>query len=388
MFSQDTFVADYHYRIYYYRIINGDSMRATDKASPLTESFSLYLDLTRFVAALLVVLAHYLQYGIVNGNLAGVVPNMGREAVVIFFVLSGFVIAYVTESRVTTAREYVAARCGRIYSVVLPTLVFAWLLASVMGLGGVYQLAKPYIYIPLHLLFLGQSWTLSEVPPLLAPFWSLCYEVWFYVLFGVIYYLKGWRRIVVAIVVLGVMGYKLWLLLPVWISGVVLYHLQQRLVLTKSAARLGFVVSLSLLVLYNLAGAELLLRKLASASWPFSSLPLASAERFLGDYVVCVLVLANFLCARFADLSGLLRYGTHIRTLASYTFTLYLSHMMVVLAWQKIFSHTNGTLYAMAGLTAAIGMVTIVLAQITERRKATFRQPFDWLLKQTIPAKA
>lgn len=363
-------------------------MRATDKNSPLSETFSLYLDLTRFVAALMVVLAHYVQYNIVKGSLALASPSMGREAVVVFFVLSGFVIAYATENRVTSAREYVAARCGRIYSVVLPTLILAWLLAGSLGNEGLYQLAKPYVYIPLHLLFLGQSWNLSEVPPMLAPFWSLCYEVWYYVLFGVAYYLKGWRRTIVLVAVLGVMGFKLWLLLPVWLSGVALYHVQARLALPKSAARLGFAASLALLVIYNLAGMEAVLRNLALASWPFPALPLASAERFLGDYLVCALVFLNFLCARFSGLSGLLKYGRQIRAMASCTFTLYLSHMLVVSAWLRLYPHEATNPYDVAGLSFAIGLVTVLLAQLTERRKAKFRQPVDWLLRQAYPIKA
>lgn len=362
-------------------------MRTIDKNSALSGPFSLYLDLTRFIAALLVVLAHYLQYKIVPDSLASFVPNMGREAVVVFFVLSGFVIAYIVENRATTAQDYIAARSGRIYSVALPILLLGWMLASVFDNGTTYQLAKPYVYIPLHLLFLGQSWALSEVPPMLAPFWSLCYEVWYYVLFGMAYYLKGWRRIIAVAVVLGVMGFKLWLLLPVWLSGVVLYHLQLRLALVQSTARLGLAFSLSLLLVYNLTGMEMALRNLVVGAWPFHSLPLGSAERFLGDYVVCVLVVANFLCARFAGLDGLLKYGGKIRAVASYTFTLYLSHMLVILTWLQIYPYEGENAYHMVWITITIGLVTIALAQLTERRKDLFRQPVDWLLRQKFLVK-
>jgi peptidoglycan/LPS O-acetylase OafA/YrhL len=362
-------------------------MRASDQTSSLDQAFSLYLDLTRFAAALMVVITHYLQYGVITGGLASVIPSMGREAVVIFFVLSGFVIAYVTKTRGASAREYIAARCGRIYSVVLPTLLLGWLLACAFNDGGMYQLAKPYVYVPLHLFFLGQSWTLSEVPPMLAPFWSLCYEVWYYALFGVAYYLKGWRRTIAVIAVLGVMGFKLWLLLPVWLSGVAVYQYQSKITLKQSTARLGFAVSILLLLIYNLAGAEVALRNLAVTTWPFPSFPLASAERFLADYAVCVMVITNFVCARFAGLSGLVKYGKQIRAVSSYTFTLYLSHMLVVLTWIRIYPREGGSLANVAGITVAIGFATFALAQLTERRKDRFRQPADWLLRLAFPAK-
>jgi peptidoglycan/LPS O-acetylase OafA/YrhL len=364
------------------------AMRTTDKNTPLSEPFSLYLDLTRFLAALMVVFAHYIQSGIVSGAESFLFPNMGREAVVIFFVLSGFVIAFVTENRSASAREYVAARLGRIYSVAIPTLIIAWILASAVGGLDSYQLAKPYIYIPLHLLFLGQSWSLSEVPPMMAPFWSLCYEVWYYALFGVAYYLKGWKRTAALLTVLAIMGFKLWLLLPVWLSGVALYHLQHRIALTQRAARIGLVFTVLLLLMYNLTGTEQELRALGIAIWPFSSFALGSSDRFLADYVVCALVVINFLCARHAGLRGLVQYGSQIRAVASYTFTLYLSHMLVLLVWLKLYSHNSNRWLDIVGLTLCIGLATVALAQLTERRKDKFRRPIDWILRQSMPFKA
>ena len=87
----------------------------------LPQPFSLYLDLARFIAAFLVVSAHYLQYQVPGADIAGFLPDMGREAVIIFFVMSGFVIAYASQRRNASAREYAAPRIGRIYSVAITT---------------------------------------------------------------------------------------------------------------------------------------------------------------------------------------------------------------------------------------------------------------------------
>ena len=90
------------------------------------QQFSLYLDLMRFLAAVFVVLAHYIQYGVLDETVVRFVPDIGREAVIIFFVLSGYVIAYTTQSRRHSFREYMAARCARIYSVAFPVLLLAF----------------------------------------------------------------------------------------------------------------------------------------------------------------------------------------------------------------------------------------------------------------------
>ena len=70
-----TLVACGHLYHYYCLLTNGERMRTTDRKSPLSEPFSLYLDLTRFIAALMVVLAHYLQYNIIQGGLTLFIPR-------------------------------------------------------------------------------------------------------------------------------------------------------------------------------------------------------------------------------------------------------------------------------------------------------------------------
>jgi peptidoglycan/LPS O-acetylase OafA/YrhL len=346
---------------------------------PIDQSFSVYLDLARFCAAVLVVAAHYLQQGVLGAPLAALAPDLGREAVMVFFVLSGFVIAYSTEQKDHSPRAYVVARCTRIYSVALPVVLLSFALVALattalgVTVNNAYQLHKPWLYLPLHLLFAGEWWTLAESPPWLIPYWSLCYEVWYYLLFGVLYYLRGALRIAAAGAVLALVGYKLWLLLPVWISGVYLYHWQKQHALGQRAARAGWAVSLMLLAAFKAAGADAWLRALGTELWPFASLRLGSADRYLADYAVCVLVLANFLCARFAGFGALARLGGPVRWLAATTFTLYLSHYPVISAWMALYPHDAGSALDIAALTGLVVLVTMLLCAVTEGRRGWFR---------------
>jgi peptidoglycan/LPS O-acetylase OafA/YrhL len=340
----------------------------------LNPTFSIYLDLARFMAAFLVLLTHYRQYGLVGGWMANLMPFAGRESVIVFFVLSGFVIAYSTLSKRVSARDYFAARLTRICSVAVPVVLLAFACAMLVtrlygpGLAPDYVLQKAYIYLPLHLLFMGDLWSISEQPPWLPPYWSLGYEVWYYVLFGVLCYLRGWRQALAAALTLAVMGYKLWLLLPVWAAGVWLYKWLERHTISQSAARIGWLASTLLLIAYNLSGLEAPLRDAAVSLWPFPHLPLGSAERVLADYVVCVLVVANFACARYAGFTVLERYAGAIRRLAFFTFPLYLAHALVLGIWRAFHPHQTGSgALDILAVTVIVAAFTWVLGHGAER---------------------
>lgn len=350
-------------------------------APSLSRSFSLYLDCCRFLAAVFVVLSHFPQYGA-----TAEVPNpwlhLGRESVVVFFVLSGFVIAYTTERKSASLREYCVARCTRIYSVALPLLLLGFAGAAFLvvtrfaSIDQFYQLTKVWLYLPMHLLFMGELWTVSEAPPLLAPYWSLGYEVWYYVLFGAMFYLRGPRRLVVAGSLLLFVGPKLWLLLPVWASGVAAYHWQKKHTIARPLALALWCITLALLVAYKLAGLDVSLRMLVLDNWPWAGLPPKSADRFLADYLVCTLVVINFLCAKSADFTALLRIERPVRWLASYTFTLYLVHALVMRMWLTVYPHRQSDPVDVISLVVVIISATSLIGHITEHRKDWFESLF------------
>ena len=363
-------------------VAHGAAGEATAPSASLPRAFSLYLDLCRLLAALLVVASHLLPYGAIAASSRHWWLNLGRESVVVFFVLSGFVIAYATERKKASLRDYCVARCTRVYSVALPVVLLGFMAAAVLVLANrapldeFYQLHKPWLYLPLHLLFMGELWTLSEPPPLLAPWWSLGYEVWYYALFGAAFYLRGGRRLLALAALMAFVGPKLWLLLPVWGAGVMVYHWQKRHTIARTPALLGWGATLVLLAAFKGSGMDAALRALALDNWPFPGLPLKSADRVLADYLVCLLVLANFVCARSAGFGGLLRFERPIRVLASYTFTLYLVHALVMRVWLIVYPHRRSDGMDVALLLLTIAAATWVVGQLTEHRKEWFERVF------------
>jgi peptidoglycan/LPS O-acetylase OafA/YrhL len=347
--------------------------------------FSLYLDAVRFIAASMVVVDHFAQNGIADQGLAPFIPALGRTAVMIFFVLSGFVIAYTTESKQQSLKEYAAARAARIYSVALPLLLLAFAAAYLshawLGreLPEQYQLAKAYIYLPFQALFLGEIWNVSDTPVWLGSYWSLGYEVWYYIFFACLYFARGAKRFFWTLLVFMLIGHKLWLLLPVWLSGVALYHWQDKWPLSRRSARMGWLLSLALLAVFRLLDGEQRLRDLGAAIWPFESLQLKSAERYLGDYLVCMMVLLNFYCARYAQFLGLEKMKRSIRDLSSYTFTLYLAHPLVISMWKYFHGPQESDLLQLLLVTILIAVATYAIGLVTEKKKDVFARFFEWL---------
>jgi peptidoglycan/LPS O-acetylase OafA/YrhL len=360
--------------------------RGQSTRAPLSEQFSLYLDLVRFTAAVLVVITHFVQYNIVSSEAAARVPQLGREAVMAFFVLSGFVIAYTTHQKRLSIGEYAIARFSRIYSVALPLLLLAFLTAWVVHLyapvasPATYQLDRAWLYIPFHALFLGELWNFSETPPWLTPYWSLSYEVWYYVFFAACYYLRGVRRLLLAGLIFAILGHKLWLLLPVWLSGVGLYHWHQRgAAIPQRVALVGWAATLAALALYKCTDLGIYLRALGNDIWPWPHLRLGSADRYLADYVVCALIWTHFACAANAGFSRLIRFRTAIRSIASFTFTLYLAHALVVGLWHHIYGYESSNPAHIALITTAIALFTCALALVTERQKPRLQAALEQL---------
>lgn len=355
----------------------------------MDKHFSLYLDLVRFVAALLVVLTHYTQHGLFGPAAKAAGHTLGREAVMVFFILSGFVVARTTIERALSLRQFALARATRIYTVALPVLLAAFGAGLiVMQLPGMqiesgYQLAKPWIYLPLHLLFMGEWWTLAETPPWLVPYWSLSYEVWYYVLFATAFYGRGaWRWLLTGTILL-LVGPKLWLLLPVWLSGVWLAR-QAPLAIGSGVARFGCAATLGALALFKIAGLDIALRAAGIGAWPFPALPISSADRYLADYAVGAIMLLHFACARQARFACLLALAGPIRSLASSTFVLYLVHGLIMGLWDEYHGGPTTGPADLLLLTACIGAATYACSIVTERQRAWLRRRFD--ARPVLPA--
>lgn len=159
------------------------------------------------------------------------VPWPGHTAVVVFFVISGYVIAHAAAHPNASLRLYAGNRVARLLSVSIPAILLGLFIAPVVGTSMINNSGPMDLSVMemvarsvLNLFFLGQSWRLDFTLPYNPPFWSPCFEVWYYAIFAAwTYSPKRFMLLTTAAMAL-LAGPKILLLMPVWLLGVAIYR--------------------------------------------------------------------------------------------------------------------------------------------------------------------
>jgi peptidoglycan/LPS O-acetylase OafA/YrhL len=330
--------------------------------------FSLYLDLGRILAAFAVFLTH--AGAADEGYIARFgLDRFGHDAVVYFFVMSGFVVSYAVHYIDKNAHRFIVNRLARLYSVLLPSIVL------IISLRILIKWIDPIYYASIvshslvvmaatQILFIHQIWfwELAE-----GPSWSIGYEFWYYVMFGVWTFTQGRKRAVFLFAIALFVGPKILVLLPIWVLGAFVQRVKW--LPSKPAAYVMFFGSF---IAYGAFRASGLSEAIAVRSIQQLGLePLGIARYFMSDYVVAALVAGNML--GFKTIQGhfgkfFLPFEATIRFAASFTFSLYLYHYILLQALSIIFPRGS---YWLLPATLAIIMV---LGVFTEHRKLEARR--------------
>ena len=235
----------------------------------INKRLSMYLDLARWIAAGAVVIGHlrsymFVEYGLVTDRnmfirLFYFLTGFGHEAVMIFFVLSGFLVGGKVLHRVKKGqfdvRLYAINRVSRLYVVLIGALVIGYILDNI-GLNylnntgiynGTYQIelnspvfsaqANLGLYTLLSNILMFQT---ILTPPLGTnqPLWSLSNEFWYYVLFPIIVIMligssglkkKGLLAVLLLVLVL-FLPFQMLLYFSMWVMGALVSLLERPIV--------------------------------------------------------------------------------------------------------------------------------------------------------------
>ncbi|HET9147975.1 MAG TPA: acyltransferase [Acetobacteraceae bacterium] len=354
--------------------------------NPIGKETSLYLDLVRFLAALAVFISH-VSGGRFTGGFLWQLGRFGSEAVNVFFVLSGFVIAYVVDRREGTAGDYIVSRAARIYSVAIPALVLTFILDAVGRAAhpGLYSASWGYSWgnrpeqFFSGLFFLNQIWFNKIAPGSDLPYWSLGYEVWYYILFGLVVFAPAKWRVISILAALAIMGPKLLSSFPIWLLGVACYYACTRLVISRAVGAVLCFGTMGALVAY-----EAWVWKMGVPVIHDAAIHTVTRNSLiLDDYVIGTLFaihLAGFHAISRLAAPVLTGPQAVIRWLAGATFTLYLFHLPVAQFLAAETPWPAGSWANRALLYLGTFLIILAIAEFTERRKDIWRRGIGVLL--------
>lgn len=327
----------------------------------MTKVLSTYIDFLRILLASWVVLGHMHSRGLVKLPQGDWIAANGHEAVLLFFVMSGLVVAASAQDRHHSLSSYLVARCSRIYVVAVPALLITLGLdlltleqfpaARQSAHYPAWQYDNPLSHLGLHLAFLGQSWQWHVTPFSNLPYWSLTYEFWFYLLYGVVRYQAGWKRWVSIVAALALAGPRIVLLFPCWALGVGVARLHSRIMMSSMTGLLCFVGGIGLMVLCYTLGLDRWLDDLASR--PYGGLeasPWGFSRWFLGDLLISACFMLTLLGLDQIELEVPEGAAQLAKGMASISFALYLIHDPIV------------KLLTLAGLATGTWLVTVLVA--------------------------
>lgn len=186
----------------------------------------------RACAALLVLVAHSFSYQIGTDRL--IIPISGHAGVVLFFIISGFIMVYISGKGPFHAPTFLKRRAIRI-------VPLYWLFTSVAALAAALMpnLFQTTVFTWSH-FFQSLFFIVHEAPekggasPLLSLGWTLNYEVYFYILFALAAFLAVTSRALVLTV----------FFVAMWVAGLLTAPADPVLQFYLGANPLAFVVGM------------------------------------------------------------------------------------------------------------------------------------------------
>jgi peptidoglycan/LPS O-acetylase OafA/YrhL len=364
-----------------------------------------HLDMLRGVAAIAVTLAHLRQGFLVDPSdirvpwnplirIVYFVTAFGHYSVMIFFVLSGFLVGRIAlRGRMDgnfSWSDYATNRLTRLYVVLIPALIIGavWDVIGIhlFGTSGIYGGLTPNhsdAVLP-HLsagIMLGNAFFLQGIltPSFGAngPLWSLSYEFWYYVLFPLIVLAfplgkAGWTSVLygaAACIVVLFIAQPMRTYFLIWLLGATINLAPEK------PGQPGY--------LWVLAA-------VGTAVLVVAALKFKTDINECGDFVVGAATAAMILVilrSSARSRSGL--YSRAARGLAGFSYTLYLVHgpvMVFVSAWlvpPRMWQPTAPHLAIAAALCIFIIAYALLIAQFTEWRTDAVRRRVNALVHRS-----
>jgi len=308
----------------------------------------------------------------------------GAPAVTVFFVLSGYVIAYVVATRERDARTFTISRISRLYSVVVPALAVTLMLdlwgASINPVLYASRIVSPepitatgYV-ASFFLVNEFQAFGFHGIGPgSNGPWWSLSFEAAYYLLAGVALFARRGIAIIAGLIILAIVGRTIIALLPLWALGYFLFRWRETLASALPHPRLCWVLSIGAIL-----AIPWLLRSSPDMNFGVH-FPWARQElnrNLAQDYAIAVAI-AVHLVAADKMLAGVTwspaRAVPVIRFLGATTFPLYALHRPAMFFLAAISPWPAASVAGIAFVTVAIAIGVALATPLCDWLKVVLR---------------
>ena len=185
------------------------------------------------------VCVHHYAYSTLGAEDRGLPLNFltqGHWGVIIFFVLSGFILSYVYASWFTipfTSSDYlkfIKLRIARVYPLHLATLIM-WLIACLLGFIGLNSNDSLYTFV-LNLL-LVHAWGFTPSISWNQPSWSISAELFSYLIFPLFYKWLNHRTLIVCGIISSLLLLSILHPPQVWIAKKIFAYFNYKLVINQ-----------------------------------------------------------------------------------------------------------------------------------------------------------
>lgn len=318
------------------------------KSNKLLEgNVSIFLDLIRGISAILVVMEHlssrlFVGYSNVeNPNLLiqglYLLNILGGPSVIIFFVLSGL---FISRSVLKTLydkkwswKSYLINRFSRLYVVLIPALIFTFILDSLTANFFEYQ--RYHDLFSNFTDFIGNVFFLQNI--LVGtygtnyPLWSLNYEFWYYMLFPLLLLIfskqgkiKRAIYLIIAILIVSSIGAKMTSYFLIWLIGTAIILLPRANFLRRWHVT---IIALLFVLLLGMLRPLVMTGRLITNEW--------TTDLFFVDIFIAltfgffIYTLLNTRSNKFHNMNiGWL--GKLSKMIAGFSFSLYLIHYPII----------------------------------------------------------
>lgn len=320
--------------------------------------------------------------------------ELGHDSVILFFVLSGYVVGYSTEHK-KGPRSYLVARLSRMCSCLVPALIIVPMLYMVGSRINPYLYHDPTAFSAQNVRTFLETATFTQEYELQsvvyygdAPLWSLSYEFSYYVLFGLLMFLRGPMRIFAIIIASVIMGPKIILLFPLWFAGYLLFHWRDHFDLAPHLGKLlawSSALAVPLFVAFDMYFSPRFFYILHVIG--IDHMILNQSHYFPVDYLLGAIICIHIVGVRSAFGGGFswpARFVTSVNWLADRSFAIYVFHFpLLYVAAALLGERRHGLLGGTVMLLASIAG-SLALATISDLRKREWRQLITWL----VPSRA